>query len=217
MTFDSVKQSVNKEIIKLKIDKEDKIILAALVINILDTYSNSKQQTSSLISSCVKTYEGIVSTIRDKYVSYKEMIKLIRYNKVSDILHLTRDIINKIVSLYEIKQRILQFDLLRYDSGMYNIMINNDEDNDRLRNTHFNIMVPIVNYYMKLYMIRESDIFVEDSDIGMIGKSIKFGVSGIDSSVILGDIATDRIGIAKYIHLDKLTIDTDGNLIIIIK
>ena len=225
MNFNSMKQVVKNTIDTLTFSTTDsneklvnKILTGVLLENALENItavdSSKFNNTSSLASSYATTYKNIVESLKGKYVSYKSIyLKIISYN-IDDFILITKHQLNEILNLYRNKTQLVGFDNISFSQYMYGVLKASEKDVNRLRNIHYKVIVPLINYCQNKYFILFSAVSLEDVG-NIVGTEITIGIDGVASNKIYNDICNDYMNISKYLYSSSLT--SNGLVKIIVK
>ena len=155
-----------------------------------------------LADSYVSTFKNIIHNMKNVYVSYSVIMTKISQKGLKSFLNIDERFLNEIYSLYLNKTMIKPFSLSMYSPNIYSIDDLSWEQNERLRNIHYNVMVPLAKYYINKNGIREDNIHIYSalvlSDIP--GKGILFNIDGISLPTILTDLKRPSIGVWDYIY-----------------
>lgn len=181
------------------------VILYNFLLQQLKVNSEIRSNIKGFLTSYVNTFKNIVETLHSKYVSYATMLVYLKEKHYSTFLEMSDSDIDYITKLYENKTQIETFSLKRYSPNMYNLFNISYGDNINLSKVHFNVMVPIVNYYIKKYDITMSDIeiYSVNSISSNVGKEIIFRINGIPLAQLINDININ-CGISEYVYSTKI-------------
>jgi len=211
MTFKSLKTSIFNALLQTEFtntlgDAETNKIIAGCLIyntiqNIIKADSSYEGRVNDIALSYAKTYKTVVEDLKNKYISYSIMKKKTDDYKLSSFIEISSTQIKEIYDLYLDKTLIEKFSIYSYSQKMYNINNANKEQDERLREIHFKIMVPIIKYYIDNYGLSTRDLnilscnYIENNP----GKVIIFKINGINNSKLIYDLKSS-IGISKYIY-----------------
>ena len=113
-----------------------------------------------LADSYVSTFKNIIHNMKNVYVSYSVIMTKISQKGLKSFLNIDDRFLNEIYSLYLNKTMIKPFSLSMYSPNIYSIDDLSWEQNERLRNIHYNVMVPLAKYYINKNGIREDNIHI---------------------------------------------------------
>ena len=172
----------------------------------LNVYNNASSTTRSLVESFVPKIKEEIISLQNQYLSYNLMIKEIKKIKKQNFSVYNDSEINSVYKLYMNKTKIVPFNPYTYDPAMYKVTKLSAVD--ALKNIHQNIMKNIALYYMNKYNIRPEDVEIisSETDDGIIGKEIIFGIKNISPAIICNDYKKNMFHITKYIY----SFDIDG-------
>ena len=172
----------------------------------LNVYNNASSTTRSLVESFVPKIKEEIISLQNQYLSYNLMMKEIKKIKKQNFSVYNDSEINSVYKLYMNKTKIVPFNPYTYDPAMYKVTKLSAVD--ALKNIHQNIMKNIALYYMNKYNIRPEDVEIisSETDDGIIGKEIIFGIRNISPSIICNDYKKNMFHITKYIY----SFDIDG-------
>ena len=172
----------------------------------LNVYNNASSTTRSLVESFVPKIKEEIISLQNQYLSYNLMMKEIKKIKKQNFSVYNDAEINSVYTLYMNKTRIVPFNPYTYDPAMYKVTKLSAVD--ALKNIHQNIMKNIALYYMDKYNIRPEDVEIisSETDDGIIGKEIIFGIKNISPAIICNDYKKNMFHITQYIY----SFDIDG-------
>lgn len=172
----------------------------------LNVYNNASSTTRSLVESFVPKIKEEIISLQNQYLSYNLMIKEIKKIKKQNFSVYNDSEINSVYKLYMNKTKIVPFNPYTYDPAMYKVT--KLSAIDTLKNIHQNIMKNIALYYMNKYNIRPEDVEIisSETDDGIIGKEIIFGIKNISPAIICNDYKKNMFHITQYIY----SFDIDG-------
>ena len=203
----SVLSAVNRAIVKNASEKINDTILTGIItykyiLKIISIDDGSLSNLESLALSYSKSFKETVQNMKNTYVSYAVISSKLEKYGVKSFLQITDDIIDEIYKLYLDKSLIKPFSISKYDPNIYSISNINWESNERLRKIHYNVMVPLIKYYIGNNGLVESDMKIHSALVfsETPGKGILFNINGIGVSRILTDIKKPSLGISKYIY-----------------
>ena len=221
MTFNSLKNSINISLTKVKdVSNQDKIIIGCLVyeaINSIISFDRKKNgQINDLADKYVVSFKGIVESLQDHYISYREMELLIKKNNITSFGIISFDLLQKILDLYRNKSKIQTFNTNYYSQYMYSILYIDTEENKRMEKVHMSVMSPLVKYLKTFKNIKESDVKIEPIDYvnRNYSKSFNITIKGINAGELYGEIASDACNIMKYIYSVSINENNSVNIII---
>lgn len=172
----------------------------------LNVYNNASSTTRSLVESFVPKIKEEIISLQNQYLSYNLMLKEIKKIKKQNFSVYNDSEINSVYKLYMNKTKIVPFNPYTYDPAMYKVTKLSAVD--ALKNIHQNIMKNIALYYMNKYNIRPEDVEIisSETDDGIIGKEIIFGIKNISPAIICNDYKKNMFHITQYIY----SFDIDG-------
>ena len=195
-------KAVNNGVLKNPSEKlNDTILTGIITYKYVAKMASIDRDVMSMITGVAEKYAGVfketVAEMKNTYVSYMViMSKLDKYG-LSSLLDVTDSIIDEIYKLYLDKTLIKPFSVSLYSPNIYSISDLTWEQNERLRNIHYSIMVPIAQYYMNNNNLSETDMKIYSglvfSDIP--GKGILFSINGISLPRIMNDLKKPSIGV----------------------
>lgn len=219
MTFNSLKQSVYSAVSKQTFSAEDtetlfvnRIITCCVLLDTLQTLINTNSkyngQISELASSYASTIRSSVESLEGKYVCYKTLKSTILGYKLTSFISMTQKQVDEVNSLYANKQEVADLKLTTYNQFMYNVSSLTENQNSKLRNIHYNVVVPIVKYYMSFMGISVSDVDVESYSTSQPTKAILLAIDGVSVNQIYSDLSRDTMSVSKYITKYEITTDS---------
>ena len=172
----------------------------------LNVYNNASSTTRSLVESFVPKIKEEIISLQNQYLSYNLMMKEIKKIKKQNFSVYNDSEINSVYKLYMNKTKIVPVNPYTYDPAMYKVTKLSAVD--ALKNIHQNIMKNIALYYMNKYNIRPEDVEIisSETDDGIIGKEIIFGIKNISPAIICNDYKKNMFHITQYIY----SFDIDG-------
>lgn len=210
MNYQSLKQSVNSVLQTQAISSSynftnnDKIILGVLLFKIgekiLVNDSSYLGNLTPALKSYFSTYLNIVKTLKEKYTTYKEINKYINNHNILSFISIKYEYLNQIYYLYEHKKMKEQLSTKSYSCLMYDIENLSLEQDNILKNIHFKVIVPIVEYFIDFYGSSISDVFIEDKGVNFPGKVLYLSISNIDVNLIYNFLLNDYSNIRKYLY-----------------
>ena len=223
MNFNTLKSTIAKSLLKTGFDLPDEkvnsITVGCLVYNMVDTMAardtSILDRIPKICDEYSKSYKGIVENLTKKYISYKQITDYITDNSIGDFASIKESQLWDIVKLYGVKQERKAFSRVTYSQYMYNVYNISEKDNAYLRKMHYNVIVPIAEYYITYNGINESSISIENMFHKMPGKGIRISISGVPSSKIYHDISMRSIDVLAYIH--KMSLADNNSLELIMK
>lgn len=126
MTFESLKITISQSLEKISYQEtteEEKLInkiitgvilyhhISSLIDNNTRLYSDSIKETSD---NYAKTFYNLVTELKKKYISYKELTRVIKNYKIQNFLQLTETQINNLYNIYCNKQERREFNKNTY-------------------------------------------------------------------------------------------------------
>ena len=172
----------------------------------LNVYNNASSTTRSLVESFVPKIKEEIISLQNQYLSYNLMMQEIKKIRKQNFSVYNDSEINSVYKLYMNKTKIVPFNPYTYDPAMYKVT--KLSAIDALKNIHQNIMKNIALYYMNKYNIRPEDVEIisSETDDGIIGKEIIFGIKNISPAIICNDYKKNMFHITQYIY----SFDIDG-------
>lgn len=172
----------------------------------LNVYNNASSTTRSLVESFVPKIKEEIISLQNQYLSYNLMMQEIKKIRKQNFSVYNDSEINSVYKLYMNKTKIVPFNPYTYDPAMYKVT--KLSAIDTLKNIHQNIMKNIALYYMNKYNIRPEDVEIisSETDDGIIGKEIVFGIKNISPAIICNDYKKNMFHITQYIY----SFDIDG-------
>lgn len=227
MTFKSLRQSVHRGFLKVPFDKEDqeegkihKLIASAIVFKLVRDIIGKNPALTSDITSTIESYAGtyktIIESMQSKYVVYRTLYNTVREYHLSSFLTITEEQINRINKIYEDKTEVRLFEKESFSQYMYKVSHTTIGQLERLRKIHYEIIVPIVDYYIERFNLSYSAMVVDNAEAvaNNPGKEISFTITGIPVASIVRDVKQDKMKVSKYIY-DIHT--NDDKVVLIIK
>ena len=172
----------------------------------LNVYNNASSTARSLVESFVPKIKDEILSLQNQYLSYNLMMKEIKKIKKDNFSLYNDNEIDSVYKLYMNRTKIVPFNPYTYDPAMYKV--SKLSAIDALKNIHQNVMKNIALYYMNKYNIRPESIEIisSETDDGIIGKEIIFGIKDISPAIICNDYKKNMFHISKYIY----SFDIDG-------
>jgi hypothetical protein len=184
----------------------DKLIVSCLLYDFIKRSISAEGDNENTIKTTARNYaenyKNIIAEFKKKFISYTIMVRRIEnYNKES-FLQFSEKEINEIVQLYQDRTQLIPFSINNFSQYMYRIANMNYSQYQKLSQNHFDVMAPIIRYYMDNYNLNDSDLEVFDAEVypGNPGKGILFSIKDITPSKIINDIKSNNI-IIKYYSL----------------
>lgn len=212
MNFKSMRQSIFSVLSQTSFTKNEKqnpdinkiitgCVLYKTINNIIRNDNSYDGKVKELASSYIGTFKSKIESLNGKYVSYTIMKKKIEDYKLPSFLSITETQINEIYQLYNNKTEIIKFNTTTYSALMYNITSITYEQDERLRNIHYNIMIPIIQYYIDNHGAIASDMNIIscNSIDNNPGKIIIFNINNISNSQLIYEL-NYLIGVKKYLY-----------------
>lgn len=224
MSFNGLKQIAYQSVVKQEFKNIDnvknninKIITGTLLYKTLQRLMSSSEMYLDDIKETsdnyAKTYKSISESLEGKFVSYKQISKLISKYKLTSFMQINETQLNEIYSIYLNKNLIEKFSLEKYSPSTYGLINVSEKDNERLIKIHFKVMVPIIKYYMIYNKISLNDISIEDcGDIP--GREVKFAISKVPSNQIFLDLENNLMNVGHLIYNFDIISDNFVRLII---
>ena len=176
------------------------ILLYKYLYSLLETGAVNSNDVQKLASTYKTQYEYTFSNLKNKYISYQKIYVFLKNKSTNNLLRLSDSDINTVYTLYKDSSQIVNFSTSTFNAKMYNISNLNKTEYNYLKNIHFNVMTPIIEYYNKIYglPIENMKIVSSDSIPNNIGKRIEFTINGISPFIVLKDIQNKKINIKYY-------------------
>jgi hypothetical protein len=182
----------------------DKLIASCLLYDYIKRILVNENDVSNsmrlLVQSYAPSYKNIIETFKSRFVSYVIMFRTIESYKKPVFTDFTDFEIRTIVDYYQNRAEIVKFSTTYFSQYMYKIVNMKKHQYDKLSETHFSVMVPIIKYYMDNYQLSQTDLEVEDAEFypSNPGKEITFGINGISPARVVSDIKSGNISINYY-------------------
>lgn len=226
INFDTIKQTaikaINGEVFSNESEEKNrnnKIIATALLIKTVMTLTEKDRfigdSTMALAKSYAKSYKSISESLEGKFVSYKKLVRYIQNSNITNLKSLSYVNMEDIFTIYSNKIEIKPFKLNEFSQYMYNLTDLSEYELSRLNKVHFNVIVPIMGYFIDKYDVREDDISIEDVSEGEVGKIIDLSIQNIDNTKIVSMLNQDVLGLKNFIYSTRLTVN--GYIEIVIK
>lgn len=176
------------------------ILLYKYLYSLLETGAVNSNDVQKLASTYKTQYEYTFSNLKNKYISYQKIYVFLKNKSTNNLLRLSDSDINTVYTLYKDSSQIVNFGTSTFNAKMYNISNLNKTEYNYLKNIHFNVMTPIIEYYNKIYglPIENMKIVSSDSIPNNIGKRIEFTINDISPFIVLKDIQDKKINIKYY-------------------
>jgi hypothetical protein len=207
MTNNNIKNSIYQTLINQKLDDEtDKIIVSCLMYDyisrVLKMSNGEQNDINSLASSYFKLFKNSFSEYKKNAVSYSIIRSTVEGFKKNSILEYYEDEIEEIAKYYQDKTQLVPFSSNYFSQYMYRIIKLSNSQYERLSNIHFNIMIPIINFYKVGYGAKDSDleIFSAEGYAENPGKEIIFTIKDYESSRVINDIKVGKINFKSSIY-----------------
>lgn len=205
----SVKLAVDKYF-KLKMKRDiseydvllSEIILYKFLSSLISQNPGLLNDIDSTVESYGYQYVDKVLEMKYTYVSYSKIVALLEKNSIKSFVSMSEDLIEQIYTIYLDRTVVLDFSIVNYHQNMYKLNNLSLVDDVYLKKVHYNIMIPISEYYHSLSNIPYGNLEIEYAKTALTlpGKEIKFYISGVDSIIVYNDIINKRINI-KYSEL----------------
>lgn len=158
-----------------------------------------------LAGSLFTTTLSEINEHKDRYASYSDMKNYLirnRFNNIESLINMNDGDINLIYKLYSDKTLIVNFNRSSFNPNMYSITQLTQNQYTRCVNIHNNVMVPIIEYYVQEYGLKDSDMKILNSTEVHYNpmKVITFSINGVSAQQIYTDINRNRIQISKYLY-----------------
>lgn len=213
MTSKSLKQAVYRGLINITFSENNdekelihRLIISAIVYNVLSLMLENdpglSRDITSLASKYGESYKPIIDSMPDKYVVYKVLYNTVKSYNISSFIKMNDSQINEINKLFQNKTETKLFDINSFSQYMYKVPYTTFWQLERLRKIHYQIMVPIAEYYLNKNSILPSSIIIYNAEKvkDNPGKEISFIINGINPSSVVRDIKQDKQLIKKYIY-----------------
>lgn len=181
------------------LDNYEKIATEIILYKFILSFIQQNPDYANNISSVVQTYSGSFKTkfsdLKNKYNSYSVIINFLKKIDANNLLAITESNIDAVYEYYCNGKEITEFDTGSFNPEMYNIYGSIDSKTYKyLYKVHYNILCPLIKYYMKFYGKTASDMKIIDSNESNnnIGKKIEFYINGIPCSTIYADIMNSK-------------------------
>jgi hypothetical protein len=203
--INSIIKGIHDSLVKVKIeDNTDRIIVSCLLYDyikrVVVSEDKNKNNIRNLASSYAKLFSDNLKSFKETYVSYSVMRRSVEdFNKTS-FLQYSESEINRINELYKNKTRSVQFSTTYFSQYMYKVVNLKYHQYVRLSSIHFDVMVPIMKFYIDSYDMKAKDMEIFDAELflGNPGKVVLFGIKDISSQRIVKDILSNNININYY-------------------
>jgi hypothetical protein len=212
--INNIIKGIHDSLIKVQIeDNTDRLIVSCLLYDyikrLIVVEDKNKNNIKTLASSYAKLFSDNLKSFKQTYVSYSVMRRNVEDFKKSSFLQYTEPEINQINELYKNKTRSVQFSSTYFSQYMYKVVNLKYHQYVRLSNIHFNVMVPIIKFYMDSYDMKAKDLEIFDAELflGNPGKVILFGIKDTPAQRVVRDI------LAKNINIDYYKIEVSDDLI----
>jgi hypothetical protein len=212
--INNIIKGIHDSLIKVQIeDNTDRLIVSCLLYDyikrLIVVEDKNKNNIKTLASSYAKLFSDNLKSFKQTYVSYSVMRRNVEDFKKSSFLQYTEPEINQINELYKNKTRSVQFSSTYFSQYMYKVVNLKYHQYVRLSNIHFNVMVPIIKFYMDSYDMKAKDLEIFDAELflGNPGKVILFGIKDTPAQRVVRDI------LAKNINIDYYKIEVSDDLV----
>ena len=179
------------------------ILFYKYIVYLTSTDDANRNNTNALIDSYVASYKNKFIELKQNYTSYLEIILFLKKINGTNLLSVKESEIDEVYKIYKESRLIEKFNIHSFNETVYNV---NQVDNDAyvyLRKIHYNVMVPIIKYYMKVYNLDQSamKIISATEASGNPGKKVIFYIDGIPSTRVFSDIVGHKFPI-KYVSAE---------------
>jgi hypothetical protein len=205
MNISNVKKGVYEGLITTNFPSNaDRLIVSCLLYDytkkILENEDKNKNNVKRLVASYAEIYKDQLGVFKEKFVSYIIMVRTIESFRKETFLEFTESEIYQIIDYYKNRTELVKFSITSFSQYMYKIINLKYDQYQRLSNIHFNIMVPIIKFYMDNNGLSAQDLEIFDAEVykDNPGKEILFGVKGINPTRVVSDIKTNNILIDYY-------------------
>lgn len=182
---------------------EERIVVSCVTYKYIEALNSSgaNNDLRQLVMSYAGNIKNKVIGLKNKYISYDEMINTVKTKGKTLFTQFNTGDIDEIYKLYLNQTVIKPFDVYNFDPSMYKITkLLSYKEREKLLKVHRDVVCPIIKYYMNMYNIPPScmEVISAITEDGACGKEIVFGIKGISSYKILNDIKTKSIFINYY-------------------
>ena len=179
------------------------ILFYKYIVYLTSTDDANRNNTNALIDSYVASYKNKFIELKQNYTSYLEIILFLKKINGTNLLSVKESEIDEVYKIYKESRLIEKFNIHSFNETVYNV---NQVDNGAyayLRKIHYNVMVPIIKYYMKVYNLDQSamKIISATEASGNPGKKVIFYIDGIPSTRVFSDIVGHKFPI-KYVSAE---------------
>lgn|SRR5574344_587715 len=202
----ALKTAVESKCATFDLSINDRLATEIILYKYILSYNKTNADASSsndfysLVSTYASSFKSKITDLQNTYLSYNKIINFLNKLNVTSIFDISENNIDIIYSYYNDDTMITKFDTSYFSCAMYNTENISSGANSYLKYLHYNVYVPIIKYYNKMYDIAiENMKIVSSTDIPEnIGKSIVFFIDGISASQIYSDIVNNNILIDYY-------------------
>ena len=173
------------------------------ILSLTSTDDANRNNTNALIDSYLSTYKYKFLELKQTYTSYLEILLFLKKIEGTNLLSVKESEINEVHKIYRNSKLIEKFNIHTFNETVYSVDRLDGDSYTYLKKIHFNTMVPIIKYYMKVYGVDQSDMKIvsaSEAD-GNTGKKILFCITGIPSTKIFADIVGHKFPI-KYVSAE---------------
>jgi len=205
MNISNIKKGVYEGLAAVPFDNNNnRLIVSCLLYDYIKRVIGSEDQNKNNVKSLVNSYAGIykdqLTAFSNKFVSYNIMVRTVESFEKNSFLEFTEREIYSIIDYYKNRTELIKFSTTFFSQYMYKIVDMRYNQYQRLSDIHFNVMVPIIKFYMSNNGLNSEDLEIFDAEVykDNPGKEILFGVKGISSTRVVSDIKTNKIIIDYY-------------------
>jgi hypothetical protein len=208
MKPNTLKTGIHEALMLVPFDRdEDKLILSCIfysfISNMGSVDSNIQNNIKSTVQSYANVFKNNFAVYKQKAIAYNIMVRKIESYRKNSFLEFNFNEIQEINKLYQNKTELVSFSTSSFSQYMYKVANIKLSNYRRLSKVHYEIMVPIIQYYKDNNGIEESNMEIYDSELypDIPGKEIYFGIKGILPNRVVSDIKSNRIPILDKLYL----------------
>jgi hypothetical protein len=185
-------------------DNTDRLIASCLLFDyikkLLSNDTGLQNNAKNLAASYSDLFIETLASFKKKFVSYNAMRDLIESYRRDNFITFTDQQVIAVVRLYQDKTLIAPFSTKVFSQYMYKVIKVNRAQYDRLRKIHFEVVVPIIRFYMDNYGLGQEDIEIESGTEypATPGKEILFSIKDVTPSKVVSDIKSGMIDISVF-------------------
>jgi hypothetical protein len=209
---------------KLK-DNTDKLIASCLIYEfisrMLEQEDSLKNDIRVLADNYKESFTRKVLDAKNNLISYDLMREKVLSFKKNNFISFTSSNVDEVNKIYLDKTLIKKFSTSYFSQYMYKLLNISEYHYTRLSKNHFNVMAPIVSFYVDKLGIKQEDTEVLSS-LGFRdnpGKEVVFKIKGVEPGRVIADINSYRIPIKASddkLPNDFFSIRIDGDYLRII-